>query len=112
MLLKESNLRRNILEKIKTDPGQWEIEIPNVDKEEIINQINFLYREGYITKPTYGDNTIYSMAFVKITEKGEKLLEAASPKTKVSGILKYVGTYVLGILTPLIVAWLKKKFGL
>lgn len=36
MLLKESNLRRNILEKIKTDPGQWEIEIPNIDKEEII----------------------------------------------------------------------------
>lgn len=110
--MKESNLRRKILEKIKTDPGQWEIEIPNVDKEEIINQINFLYREGYITKPTYGDNPIYSMAFVKITEKGDKLLEAASPKTKVSGILKYVGTYVLGILTPFIVAWLKKKFGL
>lgn len=52
------------------------------------------------------------MAFVKITEKGEKLLEAASPKAKVSVILKYVGTYVLGILTPLIVTWLKKKFGL
>ncbi|MBS5941313.1 hypothetical protein [Ligilactobacillus salivarius] len=52
------------------------------------------------------------MAFVKITEKGEKLLEAASPKTKVSEILNYVGTYVLGILIPLIVAWLKKKFGL
>lgn len=46
---------------------------------------------------------------MKITEVGEKLLEAASTKNKVSGILKYVGTYVLGILTPLIVVWLKKK---
>lgn len=42
------------------------------------------------------------MIFVKITEKGEKLLEAASPKAKVSVILKYVGTYVLGILPPLL----------
>jgi c-di-GMP-binding flagellar brake protein YcgR len=41
---------------------------------EFNEQVNFLVREGYTTKPPYGDDQIISYN-VEVTEKGEDYLE-------------------------------------
>lgn len=41
---------------------------------EFVEQVNFLVREGYLTKPLYANNTIYYYNST-LTEKGEQYLE-------------------------------------
>lgn len=43
---------------------------------EFKNQVEFLVREGYLTKPFYADDTIYHYNS-QITEKGENFLESS-----------------------------------
>ena len=42
--------------------------------DEFVNQVGFLVREGYLTKPFYADDTIYDYNS-SLTEKGEHYLE-------------------------------------
>lgn len=46
-----------------------------VDYKLWLEQVNFLVREGYMNKPKYSSNKVYSFAFTRLTEKGEKYLE-------------------------------------
>ena len=42
--------------------------------EEFVDQVGFLVREGYLSRPLYADNTIYFYNST-LTEKGEKYLQ-------------------------------------
>lgn len=37
-------------------------------------QVGYLVREGYMTSPVFGDDTVYSFVSTELTEKGERLL--------------------------------------
>lgn len=76
-MMKENKIRYSILKtrKNKGNPFQSLNEIIN-DREAILEQGNFLSREGYITSNHYADDTIHKWG--DLTEKGEKYLKENS----------------------------------
>ena len=59
-----------------------------------VDQVRFLDREGYITKPLYGDDTLYSLTS-EITEKGENYLTENSTLSKFYKGLKEFKSWLL-----------------
>lgn len=65
-----------------------------VSSDEFLDQVTFLEREGYITKPMYASNIVYSMSMVKITEKGENYLEDNSALAKTYKVAKEIKSWL------------------
>lgn len=59
-----------------------------------VDQVRFLDREGYITKPLYGDDSIYSLTS-EITEKGENYLNENSTLSKLYKGLKEFRSWLI-----------------
>ena len=61
--------------------------------EDFVDQVNFLSREGYITKPTYASGTIYFYGSV-LTEKGEIYLENSKWYKKAYSTVKEIKDWI------------------
>lgn len=91
----KSKLRYAILKQIDDGNADTKMyEVFEVSHEEWFKQIGFLDREGYITQPMYGDNSVYSFAFTELTEKGEKYLHDNSKWVKAYGLAKEVRDWI------------------
>ncbi|MFL0505531.1 YjcQ family protein [Ureibacillus sp. 179-F W5.1 NHS] len=56
-------------------------------------EVNFLVRENYLTKPFYADNTIY-IYNSKLTEKGEEYLEGSKWYKKLYQTVKEIKEWI------------------
>ncbi|WP_315307391.1 YjcQ family protein [Enterococcus devriesei] len=65
-----------------------------ISQEEFKEQVDFLVREGYISKPMYADNIVYSMSFVNVKEKGEDYLSTNSSWSKLYAAAKEIRDWV------------------
>lgn len=90
----KKKLRYAILKEIDKDNKILSNENFGVSYKDFYNQVVFLDREGYITKPIYGSNKIFSFATCVITEKGEDYLESNSTLSKSYAVAKEIRDWI------------------
>lgn len=74
--INKKNLRYAILKDIDNEKLTLDsFKNYGVSKSYWTNQMNFLVREKYISKPVYGNDQIVFVKDVNLTEKGEDFLE-------------------------------------
>ncbi|NKC66732.1 YjcQ family protein [Vagococcus fluvialis] len=90
----KKKLRYAILKKMDANENNVTANFFGVTEEEFFENVTFLSREGYITKPMYADNIVFNMSFSRITEKGENYLEENSMLNKGYKIAKEVRDWI------------------
>jgi hypothetical protein len=82
LFMDKKKLRYAILKKMDANEVNVTADFFGVTEKEFFENVTFLDREGYITKPMYGSNMVYGMSQSRITEKGENYLEENSKLNK------------------------------
>lgn len=90
----KKKLRYAILKEIDKDNKILSNEKFGVSYEDFFNQVSFLVREGYMTKPIYASNKIFSFTICVITEKGEDYLESNSTLSKSYTLAKEIRGWI------------------
>ena len=90
----KKKLRYAILKKMDAKENNVNADFFGVTEDEFFENVTFLSREGYITKPMYASDIVYSMSFSKITEKGENYLEENSTLNKGYKIAKEIRDWI------------------
>lgn len=78
----KKKLRYAILKRMDSNENNVTADFFGVTEQEFLENVSFLDREGYITKPMYASNIVHGMGLSRITEKGENYLEENSKLSK------------------------------
>lgn len=90
----KEKLRYAILMELEKKNNDIRAENFEVTEKEFLEQVVFLDREGYITKPMYADNIVYSMALVQLKEKGERCLSDNTKFKKAYNVAKEIRDWI------------------
>ena len=89
----KKKLRYAILKVLEEKNDPFKILVSeDISENDVLEQGNFLQREGYIKGNLYADNTIYFWG--KLTEKGENYLEENSKLSKAYAMAKEVRDWI------------------
>ncbi|WP_170923021.1 hypothetical protein A5821_002175 [Enterococcus sp. 7F3_DIV0205] len=90
----KKKLRYAILKKLDVNEDNVTADYFGITGKEFFENVIFLDREGYITKPMYGSNMVYGMGLSRITEKGENYLEENSKLSKGYKVAKEIRDWI------------------
>lgn len=92
--MNKKKMRYAILKELDKGNANLTEETFGVSSDEFFDQVTFLDREGFISKPMYASDIVYSMSMVKITEKGENYLQNNSALAKTYKAAKEIKSWM------------------
>lgn len=90
----KKKLRYAILKELDKDNKDIDENFFGVTESEYFDQIAFLSRENYITKPLFASNKVHSLHTVVLTEKGENYLEENNGWSKFYNTAKEIRAWI------------------
>lgn len=92
--MNKRKLRYAILKSMELKSNTITADSLGISEEVFFENIVFLYREGYITKPIFASDVVYTMRLSKLTEKGESYIEDNSKLNKGYKLAKEVRDWI------------------
>jgi len=90
----KKKLRYAILKELDKENKNIDENYFGVSEDDYFEQVAFLSREDYITKPLFASNKVYSLHTVVLTEKGEDYLDENSEWSKFYSAAKEIRDWI------------------